>query len=68
MYENMHCCKYCKHGKYIPVKREVFCKKNAVVSRRYICQSYEFDPFKLKVQRPRNVDFSKFKAEDFKID
>ena len=67
-YKTEHCCKYCKNGAYSPLSREVVCSYHGVVPRRYICKKYDFDAFKLKVRRARNLDLSKFKEEDFSIE
>ena len=67
-YKTEHCCKYCSHGAYSPISREVICSYHGIVSKRHICRKYKFDPFKLKVRRARVMDFSKFNAEDFSIE
>lgn len=64
----MHCCRYCKYGVYVPVKRETLCEYSGITSSKSICKKYVFDPFKLKVRRARNMDFSKYSPEDFNIE
>ena len=63
-----YCCRYCKYGLFIPLKRETLCEYAGVVDAGYVCKKYVFDPFKLKVRRARNMDFSRYRAEDFEIE
>lgn len=63
-----HCCRYCKNGTYIPLKREALCKYSGVMQSSGICGRYVFDPFKFKVRRLRNIDVSKYSREDFSIE
>lgn len=66
--DNVHCCRLCKYGAYVPVKRSVICRYNGVVKKDGICKKYVFDPFKLKVKRERIMDFSKYEEMDFSIE
>ncbi len=63
-----HCCRYCKNGTFVPLKREVVCKYEGIVKGGYICKRYVFDPFKYKVRRIRVFDSGKYAQEDFSID
>lgn len=63
-----HCCRYCKNGAYVNIKREVVCRFCGIVPKSHICKKYVFDPFKYKVRRIRTLDISKYKKEDFSID
>lgn len=63
-----HSCKYCRFSVNISVKRECFCKYKGAVAANDICGKYEFDPFKYKVRRLRNMDVSRYKSEDFSIE
>jgi len=63
-----HSCRYCRFASALSVRREVFCKYKAAVSSNFICDKYEFDPFKYRVRRKRTLDTDKFNPEDFKIE
>lgn len=68
MEDIIYCCRYCKYGVYIPAKNQVLCKSAGIKPAKDMCKKYTFDPFKFKVKRARNLDFSKFKPEDFNIE
>lgn len=62
------CCRYCSLGTYIPVMKKTMCKNQGIVARDFICPKFSFDPFRIKVNRERNLDFSKYDKEDFSIE
>jgi len=62
------CCRYCEKGIYVPVMKKTMCKTRGIVERDSVCPKFSFDPFKMQIKRQRNVDFSKYKEEDYSID
>ncbi len=62
------CCRYCEEGAYVPVERQVMCRKEGLVPRDHICPHFRFNPFKMRSKRKRGMDFSKFEAEDYSIE
>jgi len=61
-------CRYCDRSIYIPVERRMMCDTEGLVPREHICPKFRLDPFKIKIQRPKNVDFSKYENEDYSIE
>lgn len=61
-------CRYCIHAIYIPVERKVMCNYEGFISCDAVCSRFTLDPFKIKLNRPRNFDFSKYEKEDYSID
>lgn len=44
------------------------CDTAGFVPREHVCPRFQLDPFKIKVNRLRNIDFSKYENEDFSIE
>lgn len=62
------CCKYCSKGVFVPVDGRTICKKYGLVSKDHVCAQFVLDPFKMHVRRARNIDFSKYEAENYSIE
>ncbi len=62
------CCRYCRKGVYVPVDMRTMCAKFGLVSQKHVCPQFELDPFKIRVQRMHNMDFSKFEKENYSIE
>ena len=61
-------CRFCGRAIHIPVERRMMCSIEGIVPRDFVCPRFILDPFKIKVDRPKNVDFSKFEQEDYSIE
>ncbi len=59
-------CSYCAHGTKIE-NEQVLCIKHGVVSERYACHGFSYDPCKRIPHKQKALNFSKFKDEDFKL-
>ncbi len=68
MMNEYNCCRYCSHGVYIAIERRIMCNTEGIVPREHVCPRFLLDPFKIKVKRLRNIDFSKYENEDFSIE
>lgn len=66
--QEYECCRYCEKGVYVSADRKTVCSLNGIVPQDHICPKFIFDPFKIKIKRQRNMDFSKYEKEDYSIE
>ncbi|HCO62396.1 MAG TPA: hypothetical protein DIT49_02945 [Clostridiales bacterium] len=60
------CCGYCQHA--APLEEStVICVKRGVVSAHEHCRRFRYDPLRRTPPRPKTVDFSHLKEEDFAL-
>lgn len=59
-------CTYCERGTVL-ADGQVICLKRGVVSAGSSCRAFRYDPLKRVPPKPMAPDFSKLKAEDFKL-
>ena len=61
------CCARCKK-RGAPDGDFYNCTKKGRVRASFVCKKYEFDPFAVHYQRPREFDASMFDPLDFEIE
>ena len=59
-------CEYCAHGARLD-EDMVLCAKRGVVYLDAKCGKFRYDPCKRIPPKPRALDFSKYKEEDFSL-
>ncbi len=52
----------------MPVTGKTICRRKGVVQQEYSCKKFDFDPFRMCVNRIHNVDFTRFEKEDYSIE
>ncbi len=59
-------CSYCAYGTNIG-DGQVLCTKRGVVAETNRCCKFSYDPCKRIPQKPKAIDFSKYKDDDFSL-
>lgn len=60
-------CRFCTKAKPIAGTEDVICSVYGVVSADYCCKKYEYNLLTRTPRRRRELDTSKFTADDFRI-
>ena len=59
-------CVYCARG--IPLEEDkVLCSKRGIVDPGGACRRFQYDPLKRVPPKPRRLDTSRLRDEDFKL-
>ena len=61
-------CLFCRHAKQLAGTEELLCMKCGPVSPEFHCKEFEYNLLARKVRRKKEINTSKYRAEDFKID
>ncbi|MCD7828996.1 MAG: hypothetical protein LUG58_00995 [Clostridiales bacterium] len=59
-------CTYCRHGSALN-EEQIACHKKGIVSPGYHCRRFAYDPLRRVPPARAQVDFSRFKDEDFEL-
>lgn len=62
-------CATCKFARPLETKNgEYLCSKNGVVEQRFCCRSYKINMLLKRPPKKREINTSRYKAEDFSIE
>lgn len=61
-------CRFCTRAKPIPYFGDMLCEKYGVVSEDHVCKKFRYNLLAREVRRKKEVDTTKFSAEDFSLD
>jgi hypothetical protein len=59
-------CSYCARGTML-TDGQILCSKKGLVAVDGKCMSFRYDPFKRIPPKPKALDFTKYKEEDFSL-
>lgn len=59
-------CSYCIYGTKLG-NDQMLCTKRGVVAETYHCCKFSYDPCKRIPPKPKALDFSKYKDDDFSL-
>lgn len=61
-------CLFCIRAKKIPYAEEMLCSKFGAVPKEHSCKKFKYNLMAREVRRKKDIDTSKFSAEDFSLD
>lgn len=60
-------CHYCSRSATLDLENSVLCSKYGIISCKEKCRKFKYDPYKRIPLKPKAIDFSKYKEEDFTL-
>ena len=67
-YDHRPMCLFCTRAKKIPYSEDLLCSKYGAVSKKHSCRKFRYNLIARQVRRKKEVDTSKYTAEDFSLD
>lgn len=60
-------CRYCARSADLSEGDSFLCSRYGVVSPKEKCRKFQYDPCKRIPMKPKTLDFSKYKEDDFSL-
>lgn len=67
-YDHKPMCLFCRHAQKLPYSEDLLCKKHGAVSPEHSCKKFSYNLIARKARRKKEIDTSKYTAEDFSLE
>lgn len=67
-YDHRPMCLFCTRAKKIPYSEDLLCEKYGAVSPEHSCRKFHYNLIAREARRKKDLNTSKYTAEDFSLD